>query len=91
MATASAQKTTRLDLRATPALRERIERAAELRGMTITQWVTGNLTEDARRDIEGETVTWLEGSLFDEFSAALDSPLSERARTFLASGDRWTR
>jgi uncharacterized protein (DUF1778 family) len=73
------------------AQKRQFEQAAALKGQTLTQWVAAHLAEDARRDIEGETTTWLPSAAFDEFVAALDRPLGSETRAFLGRGDRWRR
>ena len=53
----NASKTSRLDMRMSDEQRSEIERAASIKGMSLTQWALQNLLAAARRDIQEETVT----------------------------------
>ena len=69
----NASKTSRLDMRMSDEQRSEIERAASVKGMSLTQWALQNLLAAARRDIQEETVTRLSMSAFDQFKSALDA------------------
>lgn len=54
-----AKKNSRFDMRLTQEQRSEVERAAAIKGKTLTQWALDNLMESARRDIEEESTTRL--------------------------------
>lgn len=90
MATITAPKRdARLDLRMRSEEREEIERAASLKGMTITQWALQKLTASAREDIQEETVTRLSMQAFDDFKAALDQGMPSEAKELISSKAVW--
>ena len=60
---ARTEKSYRMDIRLTQAQREEFERAAALKGMTLTQWSTWHLADAARADIEDETTISLSGKV----------------------------
>lgn len=82
-------KTSRMDIRLTPSRRKNYEYAAALRGMTLTQWATSNLDENARRDIESARRTVLSSEAFDEFCEMLDAPVPQAALDLLARKPVW--
>lgn len=90
MATSLEQRTSRFDMRMTPTQRSEIERAAALRGMTLTQWSLDSLLESARRTIAEETTTRLSVEAFDTFRAALDEGMPEETRALLAKRPVWS-
>lgn len=90
MATATiGTKNARLDLRMRPDEREEIERAASLKGMSITQWALQKLTLAAQSDIQEETVTRLSMQAFDDFRAVLDEGMPAEAKELIASKAVW--
>lgn len=90
MATIATQKRdARLDLRMQANEREQIERAASLKGMSITQWALQKLSNAAREDIQEETVTRLSMQAFDDFKAALDQGMPNETKELLASKAVW--
>ena len=90
MATATmGKKNARLDLRMRPEEREEIEKAASLKGMSITQWALERLSSAARDDIQEETVTRLSMKSFDDFKAALDAGMPSEAKRLLDSKAVW--
>lgn len=89
MATIATQKTARLDIRLTEEQRAFIERAAAMKGSTLTQWTARHLLEAARRDIEEETSLRLDAEAFDAFAAALDEPVPDAARELMARTPQW--
>lgn len=76
-------------MRLTPEQRRTIDTAVSLKGMSITQWAIDHLVDDARRDIEEETVLTLPPESFDKFVRALDEPLNERAIAMLQREPNW--
>ena len=84
MATATmGKKNARLDLRMRPEEREEIEKAASLKGMSITQWAL------ERDDIQEETVTRLSMKSFADFKAALGTGMPSEAKKLLNSKAVW--
>lgn len=86
---ATVTKNSRFDMRMTAAQRDQIERAAALRGKTLTQWALDRLLEAARYDIEQETTTHLASAEFDQFAAALEEPMPLAARQLIAAKAVW--
>lgn len=82
-------KQCRMDVRLTQSQRAAYERAASLKGQTLTQWATAHLDESARRDIETATTTVLSGSSFDEFCAMLDAPMPKAVQDLLSRKAVW--
>ncbi|MCI8425536.1 MAG: DUF1778 domain-containing protein [Adlercreutzia sp.] len=76
-------------MRMTSAQRDEVERAAALRGKTLTQWALDHLLEAARYDIEQETTTRLSAADFDRFAAALEEPMPAAAQRLAASKAVW--
>lgn len=85
----NASKTSRLDMRMSDEQRLEIERAASIKGMSLTQWALQNLLAAARRDIQEETVTRLSMSAFDQFKAALDAGMPPEATALLDQKPVW--
>lgn len=85
----SAHKRERIDVRLTQAQRALYEKAAALRGQTLTQWATGHLDESARSDIEAASTTMLGAEAFETFCALLEEPVPEPARALLARPAVW--
>ncbi len=89
MATATREKQRRMDLRLTQAQRLSYEKAAALKGQTLSQWSTSKLDEAARRDIEEASTITLAPEAFDSFCKMLDEPMPKAARNLLARKDIW--
>lgn len=83
------EKQCRMDIRLAQAQRRNYERAASLRGQTLTQWATSHLDESARRDIDDATTTVLAPQAFDEFCAMLDAPMPQAAADLLSRKAVW--
>ena len=83
-------KSYRMDIRLTQAQREEFERAAALKGMTLTQWSTWHLADAARTDIEDETTIRLSGKAFAEFAQALDEGMPAEMERLLHEDPTWT-
>ena len=81
MATATVEKDCRMDIRLTQSQRKNYEKAAELRGQTLSQWTTMHLDE--------AHTTRLSDEAFERFSALLDDPMPEAARELLARESIW--
>lgn len=85
----NAQKSARLDMRMTSDQRAEIERAAAIKGMSLTQWALQNLLASARRDIQEEATTILSMRAFDAFRQALDSGMPDEASALLDQKPVW--
>lgn len=83
------EKQFRMDIRLAQSQRRNYERAAPLRGQTLTQWATSHLDESARRDIDEATTTMLAPQAFDEFCAMLDAPVPQAAAELLLRKAVW--
>ena len=92
MATATlerTEKTSRMDIRLTDLQRSRYERAAALRGQTLTQWASSHLDACASRDIAEASTTVLSPEAFDEFCALLEAPMPKEAAELLERKPIW--
>ncbi|WEV63823.1 DUF1778 domain-containing protein [Bifidobacterium sp. ESL0732] len=83
------KKTSRLEIRLTPEERQIIERAATLKGSTITQWTARHLLNAAQEDIEQETQLKLTNEAFDAFLKALDEPMPKEMQELLSRDPQW--
>ncbi|WP_206214076.1 DUF1778 domain-containing protein [Adlercreutzia sp. ZJ154] len=83
------EKLYRMDIRLTKPQRINYERAASLRGQTITQWATTHLDEGARRDIDEATTTALSLEAFDTFCEMLESPMPKTTQDLLTRKAVW--
>ena len=83
------EKQYRMDIRLTQSQRMSYERAAALRGQTLTQWATSHLDESAKRDIDEATTTVLAPEAFEAFCAMLEAPMPEAARALLSRKAVW--
>lgn len=90
MTTAAAEKKCRMDLRLTTPQRLSYEKAAALKGQTLSQWSTTKLDEAARRDIEEASTTMLAADAFDSFCAMLDGPMPKATRELLSREEIWS-
>lgn len=78
-----------MDLRMTEEERAQLERAAQLKGQTLTGWSLGHLLEDSRRDIEEATALVLDDSSFDKFLDALERPMPAALLDLLSEEPKW--
>ncbi len=83
------EKPYRMDIRLTQPQRSSYEKAASLRGQTLTQWATSHLDASARRDIDEAAATMLSPAAFDEFCKLLDEPMPQAAQDLLARKAVW--
>lgn len=86
---ALAEKPYRMDIRLTQPQRMSYERAASLRGQTLSQWATLHLDESARRDIDEATTTVLAPDAFDAFCRMLDEPVPAAAQELMTRRPVW--
>ena len=70
-------KASRFEMRLTPSQKERLDRAAEFRGLSTSQWALTNLLVAADRDIRESHVLHLDDEAWDSFVRALDEPMPE--------------
>lgn len=90
MATVAKQtKNSRFDMRMTADQRQEIERAAAIKGKSLTQWALDSLLSSARRDIEEETTTRLSQEQFEKLSAALEEPMPAATQALLRRTPLW--
>jgi uncharacterized protein (DUF1778 family) len=72
--------TSRLEARIPTALYQSMERAAQLRGLTLTAYVTAIMGEDARRTIEEASIIRLSRADQTAFAKALANPPAPTAK-----------
>lgn len=70
----SERRSERLEVRVPPSLRDRVVRAAALRGQTVASFVTAAVQDAAERAIENEEITRLRAEDFARLQQALDNP-----------------
>ncbi|RNL21509.1 DUF1778 domain-containing protein [Slackia faecicanis] len=83
------EKQCRMDVRLTQSQRDAYERAAALKGQSLTQWATTHLDKNARFDIDTATTTFLSPEAFDSFCAMLEAPMPEAMQELLARKAVW--
>lgn len=83
------EKQRRMDLWLTEQQRENCERAAELKGQTLTQWATAHLDESAARDIAEASTTCLSSEAFDALCEMLEAPMPEPTQRLLERKAVW--
>jgi uncharacterized protein (DUF1778 family) len=88
--TASQTKEERIDLRTTRRVKERIQRAAEVLGTSVSAFVVHHAYEAAQRLLQEQEALVLTDRERDQFLAMLDSPPepTDTLRRLLASGKR---
>lgn len=84
------EKQSRMDMRLSRAQRMQYEKAAELKGLTLTRWASGHLDECAARDIAEASVTLLADEDFDRFCEILDEPMPDETKDLLARKPIWS-
>lgn len=83
------EKQCRLGVRLTRLQRDAYERAAALKGQSLTQWATTHLDENARFDIDTATTTFLSPEAFDSFCTMLEAPMPAATQELLARKAVW--
>lgn len=83
------EKQCRMDLRPAEQQRENYERAAELKGQTLTQCATAHLDESSAQDIAEASTTYLSPEDFDTFCEMLEHPMPEAAQKLLGRKAVW--
>lgn len=89
MPASTVEKACRMDVRLTKPQRAIYERAACLKGQTLSQWVTLHLDDCARRDIEESSKTVLDTEAFELFCEMLEAPMPEAASELLGREPIW--
>lgn len=92
MATAllgKADKSSRIDIRLTDFQKSLYERAAAVKGQTMTQWASAHLDACANRDIADASRTALSAEAFDEFCSILDAPMPRETVELLNRKPIW--
>ncbi len=79
-----------MDMRLSQAQRMRYEKAAELKGLTLTRWASGHLDECAARDIAEASMTILADENFDRFCEMLNEPMPAATKELLARKPMWS-
>ena len=69
--------------------KRQIEYAAEINGVSVSQWSMGKLMESARRDIAEQQVILLADDAFDAFLDALDAPNDAATEAFIKEKTAW--
>lgn len=82
-------KESRFEMRLTPEQRDRINQAAETKGLSASQWALSNLLEAADKDIQEARALYLNDDAWNDFTAALDAPLPQAMRELLESEPIW--
>jgi uncharacterized protein (DUF1778 family) len=67
-------KSARLDTRITPELLDQIRRAAEIQGLSVSNYVTATLQAAVQRDIDEVEIIRLSREASEKFAAALIDP-----------------
>lgn len=93
MSTAAATREKNINLRATPAQKALIERAAESAGVTRTAFVLDASLQRAEAVLADRTRFELPAAQMDRFLKSLEAPLPDKAalKKLLARKPRWER
>lgn len=86
---ATPKKDARIDLRMTSEQKEEVELAANLSGISLSQWSLENLLASARDVIARSGHTVMSPEDFDAFSAALDKPMNPKLESFVSQRSIW--
>ncbi len=82
-------KASRFEMRLTPSQKERLDRAAEFRGLSTSQWALTNLLVAADRDIQESHVLYLDDEQWNSFIKSLDEPMPTKMVELLESEPIW--
>jgi uncharacterized protein (DUF1778 family) len=83
----TAAHTERINIRLEPSKKDLIERAAALRGLTLTQFVILTLCEEAKQVLSNDEILVLSDRDRDAFLKALDNPPAVNQRLRKAAED----
>lgn len=82
-------KASRFEMRLTPSQKERLDQAAEIKGLSTSQWALSNLLVAADRDIQGSHVLYLDDEQWNSFIKSLDEPMPTKMVELLESEPIW--
>lgn len=87
--TETTNKASRFEMRLTPSQKERLDRAAEIKGLSTSQWALSNLLVAADRDIQESHVLYLDDEQWNSFIKSLDEPMPTKMVELLESEPIW--
>lgn len=82
-------KASRFEMRLTPSQKERLDQAAEIKGLSTSQWALSNLLVAADRDIQESHVLYLDDEQWNSFIKSLDEPMPTKIVELLESEPIW--
>lgn len=82
-------KASRFEMRLTPSQKERFDQAAEIKGLSTSQWALSNLLVAADRDIQESHVLYLDDEQWNSFIKSLDEPMPTKMVELLESEPIW--
>ena len=82
-------KASRFEMRLTPSQKERLDQAAEIKGLSTSQWALSNLLVAADRDIQESHVLYLDDEQCNSFIKSLDEPMPTKMVELLESEPIW--
>ena len=87
--TETTNKASRFEMRLTPSQKERLDQAAEINGLSTSQWALSNLLVAADRDIQESHVLYLDDEQWNSFIKSLDEPMPTKMVELLESEPIW--
>lgn len=82
-------KASRFEMRLTSSQKERLDQAAEIKGLSTSQWALSNLLVAADRDIQESHVLYLDDEQWNSFIKSLDEPMPTKMVELLESEPIW--
>lgn len=82
-------KASRFEMRLTPSQKERLDQAAEIKGLSTSQWALSNLLVAADRDIQESHVLYLDDEQWNSFIKSLDEPMPTKMVELLENEPIW--
>ena len=82
-------KASRFEMRLTPSQKVRLDQAAEIKGLSTSQWALSNLLVAADRDIQESHVLYLDDEQWNSFIKSLDEPMPTKMVELLESEPIW--
>ena len=82
-------KASRFEMRLTPSQKARLDQAAEIKGLSTSQWALSNLLVAADRDIQESHVLYLDDEQWNSFIKSLDEPMPTKMVELLESEPIW--
>ena len=83
------RKSSRMDLRLSDTRKALYERAAAIKGQTLSQWSLAALDVAAEKTIEDSRALYLDAKDFDKFCELLDLPAPTAFQELLAMEPEW--